>query len=906
MGSNGATYNITFSNEIKNYYNQYYGVSADSDIAELTYIQYTLPGASSYTLTPLYSSTDFNYSEGRYSYTVPEGEALSAARFYFYAPWRWSKLSSDQSADLPTTWTQPKGKSGWNVDYLDWIFSDAGQKAINGGSMTSFSQPNPVTFPAPFQYIETNAGEGKSNNIDLSLINGYTLPLSIENNPLFPDSFNTITEGVRISEQEQLWKALGTVTTSGTRPQPSFTPPGQPSGALPVIFDWVTLDPEDASTGQSTAQYDNLLAYLKFLAINPSKYDSKNPTAYLFCGVSGVECDMNAYFFVDNNGLPYIILDGSSGVTATGESGGLLFIPWDESQIINNSPKDPSGLPVVGPVLTKFREGVGGAGAGVGLSSPNSIYGNAGVALYLPNERLTDLTNPYDLKEVITFFNDNEAAADYYGNSIYGGELFFGLNYGLIGSEKQLTNTKDFSEQPTSGINYPSGSDWSPLSTETAIGKLPSSFWWANGQLASYNQSDFVGPIASGQIGANLWSPEATKSNAFWNTYSVAIRENLFKLNPDNALSGPYTWAMDDRMGGNLVYSTEAGNYMQIEIGAPYTQKSLIQDSPIIFEKVGIQYADITGRWITSSVSTNKGTPDVTVFVSEAEEGASIGGQTISLIDSSGTAITGTQFTSSVKSAGSMNKALGRSLFSAISLSEFQDLAAKTEEKSIGASNLKRFASPQADFGIQVSSQQSTDKNVSLSEGAGVFTALFNDSVAVSISSGIFNLFGLTSPEEVAIQATSVGGNSNILFAYRVDSVTGAILSNDGSWIKPSDIGYARAALSSQNLLRDDTLILKKAQSTTTFFDESTTEDTDLFALAVITNGSIDDFLTTNKNNEQGKGPNAFFSIGAANPDGMAHMISLDSGVVAFEDLWGGGDMDYNDVVIAFKGAPIT
>jgi hypothetical protein len=42
---------------------------------------------------------------------------------------------------------------GWNIDHLGWIFSNEGQKAINGSSLANIDQSGPITFPAPFQFI---------------------------------------------------------------------------------------------------------------------------------------------------------------------------------------------------------------------------------------------------------------------------------------------------------------------------------------------------------------------------------------------------------------------------------------------------------------------------------------------------------------------------------------------------------------------------------------------------------------------------------------------------------------------------------------------------------------------------------------------------------------------------------
>ena len=312
--------------------------------------------------------------------------------------------------------------------------------------------------------------------------------------------------------------------------------------------------------------------------------------------------------------------------------------------------------------------------------------------------------------------------------------------------------------------------------------------------------------------------------------------------------------------------------------------------------------SDVPGLWTSSVASSDKGNLSLTAFVSEAKDGTPIAGQQISLVDAAGNSIAGTQFSSSERAKDSLTQRFGQNLFNAKSLSEFQALAASSELRSIGSNNLKPIIAPASDFAIKVASQDSTQATVGNSNG--VYISSFQNSTAVSFSSGIFDLFGQTSPQNVQLQATSVGKNRNTLVPYRVDSITGAIL-QAGSWVKPGDAGYSQAALNN-SLLKGDPLNLGFGESKVASFEEGTAKSADLFALALVTNGSISDYLANNPTNQKGKGPNMFFSIGAANPDGAAHMISLDSGVVGFEDLWGGGDFAFNDVVVAFKNVPIV
>ena len=43
-----------------------------------------------------------------------------------------------------------------------------------------------------------------------------------------------------------------------------------------------------------------------------------------------------------------------------------------------------------------------------------------------------------------------------------------------------------------------------------------------------------------------------------------------------------------------------------------------------------------------------------------------------------------------------------------------------------------------------------------------------------------------------------------------------------------------------------------------------------------------------------------FFSFAAANSDGLTHFRSFGAGVIGLEDLNGGGDQDFDDLILGF------
>jgi hypothetical protein len=80
----------------------------------------------------------------------------------------------------------------------------------------------------------------------------------------------------------------------------------------------------------------------------------------------------------------------------------------------------------------------------------------------------------------------------------------------------------------------------------------------------------------------------------------------------------------------------------------------------------------------------------------------------------------------------------------------------------------------------------------------------------------------------------------------------------------------------------------------------------DRLAFFIVQNSTLATLRTGNPSNSIGGDPVAFFSLNSLNPDGVDHMLafhSLGLGTTefTFEDLTGGGDRDYEDVVFTVR-----
>ncbi|MDP5018858.1 MAG: DUF4114 domain-containing protein, partial [Dolichospermum sp.] len=127
-------------------------------------------------------------------------------------------------------------------------------------------------------------------------------------------------------------------------------------------------------------------------------------------------------------------------------------------------------------------------------------------------------------------------------------------------------------------------------------------------------------------------------------------------------------------------------------------------------------------------------------------------------------------------------------------------------------------------------------------------------------------------------------GFNNFIGFYRVTSENGGIDTNgDGTAdILPGQAGYAQAALNG----RVSDLNLTVNNGGTAAFN-ATLQGGAIYVPFLIANGTPS---TTN--------PNIYFTFLGANSDGVDHVRMLGDNTFGFEDLFGGGDKDFNDMVV--------
>ena len=134
-------------------------------------------------------------------------------------------------------------------------------------------------------------------------------------------------------------------------------------------------------------------------------------------------------------------------------------------------------------------------------------------------------------------------------------------------------------------------------------------------------------------------------------------------------------------------------------------------------------------------------------------------------------------------------------------------------------------------------------------------------------------------------------GYNNVAGFYKITDSFGSITDPvTGATIKPGDTGYTQTALRYRVAGMD----LQVANQSTAS-GSSLMQAGSIFAPFIVANGSPEQLLDANPSNDVP----VYFPFLAANSDGIDHIRLLADNTFGFEDLPGGGDLDYNDKTIS-------
>ncbi len=124
---------------------------------------------------------------------------------------------------------------------------------------------------------------------------------------------------------------------------------------------------------------------------------------------------------------------------------------------------------------------------------------------------------------------------------------------------------------------------------------------------------------------------------------------------------------------------------------------------------------------------------------------------------------------------------------------------------------------------------------------------------------------------------------------YRVEDIQGTVIDTDGKSYAPKDSGYLNAALRRSQVASDGVQLDRAGLSNTVNLKGGY-----IYAPFLVVNASVNDVLNSRSSAIT---PQVYFDYVAANADGIQHTKFLGANKFGFEDLYGGGDRDYNDLV---------
>ena len=145
---------------------------------------------------------------------------------------------------------------------------------------------------------------------------------------------------------------------------------------------------------------------------------------------------------------------------------------------------------------------------------------------------------------------------------------------------------------------------------------------------------------------------------------------------------------------------------------------------------------------------------------------------------------------------------------------------------------------------------------------------------------------------KVDITTLSDAAYSNNIGFYEVETIGGVEGIIKGTNIKPGDNNYALEAVK-----KAVSNALLTANKTDTKLDRNISGGV-IYAPVAIAKGTLDDFVRAGTNNGDANAIHAYFNYIGANPDKIDHFRLLGANTFGVEDLYNGGDRDFNDIVI--------
>ncbi len=306
-----------------------------------------------------------------------------------------------------------------------------------------------------------------------------------------------------------------------------------------------------------------------------------------------------------------------------------------------------------------------------------------------------------------------------------------------------------------------------------------------------------------------------------------------------------------------------------------------------------------------------KSNSEVGVFVTDAADGSIISGGTTFKVGDSGykqAALKRAQILFSALPDDSVLRIVNQSTQRSLSLPKGSFLgfyAINNDTSNQILSDIAASCTNNSNVSFSFSSANANNgTQLSFGDGSVISVKAQSTSDSVAPNANSLNLLvdtgSTTSPTATQFVVNSEAAYNDFVGYYKVVDASGTVVDGTGKLFKVGDAGYAKAALS--NVVQD---LNSSSGAITNGYVRSTVAKNgnftggSLFAPFLIVNGTLNSFLANNPNNVGGGTDTlAYFAYVNANPDRVDHIRSIGANTIGFEDMYGGGDRDYNDVIL--------
>lgn len=205
---------------------------------------------------------------------------------------------------------------------------------------------------------------------------------------------------------------------------------------------------------------------------------------------------------------------------------------------------------------------------------------------------------------------------------------------------------------------------------------------------------------------------------------------------------------------------------------------------------------------------------------------------------------------------------------------------------------LEQFNTRNLQIGFDTSNSNSLFKRVvlvaALGDAANPLGVNLQQSAQGQAESELIDLRSATGTVNATFEVYREADFNNEVGFFKIEDITGQVLDAQGNLLGVGDEGYIRAAMQQQVALS-----LTSTNNQTSIYS-AVVAGGQLLSSFIVSNGSVAELLDSDLSND----PDVYFTHIGANRDRFDHIRPIGENMFAFEDTAGGGDQDFNDLIV--------